>query len=456
MRKVLARKPVWVCLLVGVLAGPWILSMGGCPPQPPPQPPLTGAFASAAVCVTCHPDVHGEWSATLHASAFQTLEAVGQQENAACQPCHVTGFGQSGGFVNTSTTAALENVQCESCHGPSAAHAANPADLAVRPVVSIASEVCGTCHTTSAYPQFPQWAESKHAVVTPDPAEDFEAGILFTNCGPCHSGDYRFLALLRGETVTNTTLAGVPPEEQHAVECVICHDPHARTGNAFDPDRDRDYQLRYAEVVDTPQSNSVAVLTDENRYNLCGRCHRTRTATWTATQRGPHHSIQANVYIGDMPMPAGQENTPLVQNQSSPHRFVPAQCATCHMTRLPPPTQFSPPISNHAMGVITTACSATGCHPSVAQAEESLTALQTEVQTRLDAIAARLGPLDTWGYSAEGGPPETQQAAIPEVIKKVRFLYDYVRVDGSLGVHNPPYVRSILTEAEDLLTSAGR
>ena len=244
----------------------------------------------------------------------------------------------------------------------------------------------------------------------------------------------------------------------NAVTCIICHDPHTRTGNAVNPDDSRDFQLRYPEVVIPAASNTVGH-PDQPRAGTTSAASATTPAVTSGpppTAR-PHHSIQSNVYIGDMPMPAGQENTPLVPNTNSVHRFVPAQCPTCHMFRQPSPSQFAPPIAGHDLLINLDACdSATGCHPSPASADADKTTLQTEVQTRLDGIASRLGPLSTWGYSAEGGPPAGSQAAIPDTVKQIRFLYFYVLNDGSLGVHNPSYVRAILTRAEALLTSIGK
>ncbi len=322
-------------------------------------------------------------------------------------------------------------------------------------MVSADSDVCGKCHTTDTYPQFPQWQTSAHATVMAVPGADFENGTLLNTCGPCHSGNYRFQTLILGNTVPDDYLQGVPVDQQTAQTCVICHDPHMRTGNAVNPDDNRDFQLRYPEVATPPQTNSIATITDPAQYNLCGQCHHSRGVVWTATSRGPHHSIQSNVYLGDMPMPAGEEDTPLVPNTNSVHRFVPEQCATCHMYRQASTSPFAPPISNHTWAIQIDACSgATGCHPSPASAQADMTALQTDVQTRLNDILTRLGPADTWEYSAEGGPAD--QSTVSDTIKQVRFLYYYVLNDGSLGVHNPGYVRAMLTQAEDLLTSAGQ
>jgi hypothetical protein len=446
------RRPVRVCLAVGLLAIPWILGMSGCP-KPPPQ--LTGPYVSATPCAQCHANIHTDWSATLHAHAMEALQSVGQQDNPGCQPCHTTGYGQTGGFVSLMETPELEGVQCEDCHGPAREHVMNVTEVSLRPVVPITADVCGKCHTTDTYPQFPKWQQSAHAVVTSVPAGDFTNGQLLSVCGPCHSGDYRFEALILGNAVPADLLKGVPRDKQNAVTCVICHDPHKRTGNAVNPDDARDFQLRYPEVKTLTPTDTISVLTNPGRYPLCGQCHHTRGKTWTATDRGPHHSIQYNLYTGEMPMPAGQENTPLAENTKSVHRFVPAQCATCHMFREASPSQFAPPIAGHNLVVNVDACdSATGCHPTSNSAVADKTALQKEVQTRLDGIAKRLGPVSTWGYSEEGGPAD--QSKISDTIKQVRFLYSYIVADGSLGVHNPSYVRTMLTQAEDMLTGIGK
>ena len=48
------------------------------------------------------------------------------------------------------------------------------------------------------------------------------------------------------------------------------------------------------------------------------------------------------------------------------------------------------------------------------------------------------------------------QEEVPDGIKQVRFLYSYIISDGSLGTHNPAYVRAMLTEADSILTDLGR
>ena len=81
--------------------------------------------------------------------------------------------------------------------------------------------------------------------------------------------------------------------------------------------------------------------------------------------------------------------------------------------------------------------------------------LQAEVTAALADIATRLGDVSTWEYTSGGGPDADGQALLPDEIKQIRFLYHYVESDGSLGVHNPEYVRAILRKADELLTGLG-
>ncbi|MEW6251614.1 MAG: cytochrome c family protein, partial [Planctomycetota bacterium] len=116
----------------------------GCPPAPPPEPnepnALPGPYAGSERCSLCHSRVHGSWAQTLHAQALDTLDAVGQGQNADCLPCHATGWGQAGGFVSRASTPTLAGVGCEACHGPADPHVMDVET--VRPSSSIASEVC--------------------------------------------------------------------------------------------------------------------------------------------------------------------------------------------------------------------------------------------------------------------------------------------------------------------------
>jgi hypothetical protein len=426
------------------------------------------AFVGAATCQDCHGNRHEDWAATAHAEALEALKAIGQGANADCLPCHTVGFGETDGFVDEATTPGLAGVQCENCHGAGRDHVlaarADVTNPAVHPPVDISANVCGACHQDVHHPNFEQWSESAHSQINEAVEEDLLAGGTFVNnCGICHSGDVFVMSRVWGQTVPEDLFAGATAEDLNPVSCAVCHDPHARTGNAAAPDEGRDYQLRFPEVVAATQANTVAETSDPTRFNLCGQCHHDRGRTWQTTTRPPHHSVQSNFYFGEMPAPEGEE--PLVRNTSSVHAGVSEQCASCHMFRRDFESEQAPAISGHSFAIDFEACA--GCHnPAVDPAEGKLERLKTEVEEAIADILTRLDDPSTWQYSATGGPKEPDaedlqpgemtQDDVSDEIKKVRFLYSYVDGDGSDGAHNPYYVRAILAEADDLLTSIGR
>lgn len=449
---------IGVVALLGLALG----MIGGCP-QPPVddgddngEPPkgntgLTGKYVGSARCSLCHINTHTNWSQTLHAGALETLEAMGQDKNAVCLPCHSVGFGQPGGFVDRATTNDLAGVGCETCHGPARDHVENIEDRSLRPTVSLSSALCGVCHTGTHHPHFEEWSESGHTRLQEAVSGGMLAGSTSSvqNCGLCHSGDVFVQVQAKGRTIDDDAFVGLTAADLTRITCAVCHDPHRRTGNAAAPDEGRDFQLRFREVATPRATNSIAAATDRTRFNLCGQCHHSRGRVWTETMRAPHHSNQSNVFVGEMPMPVGQENRPLVFSRVSVHSFAPEQCATCHMFRQDFRSDVAPAISGHTFGINFNSCAASGCHPSVAQARSVQATLRAEIDGRLAAVRRALGNPATWEYSTAGGPQD--QSTVSDAVKQARFLYYYALNDGSKGMHNPAYVRDMLIKAEQLL-----
>ena len=125
----MARSVYFLAVAVG-LAGGSLGFIAGCTSEPPDSggenvntngntngEPTTNKFAGADSCMPCHSGMHTDWTATGHATALDSLEAIGQGENAACLSCHTVGFNDDG-FVSRAETPDLAGVQCENCRGP--------------------------------------------------------------------------------------------------------------------------------------------------------------------------------------------------------------------------------------------------------------------------------------------------------------------------------------------------
>ncbi len=124
--------------------------------SPPPEARYTGAGA----CAGCHLSIVEQWSKTSHAEAWRTLVRAGKKAQPSCTPCHVTGHGQAGGFIDERTTPHLAGVGCEACHGPAAQHLSDPA----RPYGRTSLASCTSCHTAEQDPTFSYYQDRQRVM----------------------------------------------------------------------------------------------------------------------------------------------------------------------------------------------------------------------------------------------------------------------------------------------------
>ncbi len=109
----------------------------------------TFAFASSpwvgsAACAGCHAAETAQWASTPHARAWASLETPGRASDRECWSCHATGANLPGGPTDPSQVHGLENVGCESCHGPGRAHVASPSTVRMTETPDVTT--CTRCH----------------------------------------------------------------------------------------------------------------------------------------------------------------------------------------------------------------------------------------------------------------------------------------------------------------------
>jgi len=129
-------------------------------------------YVAVGRCRPCHLPQSKSWEQTRMAKAFELLKpgvavevkrahnldpAKDYTHDPDCLTCHVTGFGQPGGFTSIEKTPNLAGVQCEACHGPGAGYL-KPAlmslqnkeykrsELVAAGMVVPTAETCQKCH----------------------------------------------------------------------------------------------------------------------------------------------------------------------------------------------------------------------------------------------------------------------------------------------------------------------
>ncbi|MFI5378462.1 MAG: multiheme c-type cytochrome [Tepidisphaerales bacterium] len=136
---------------------------------PPASAPAGFKVAGNMECSFCHGADYQHWSTTAHQNAWNILQNKGSHVDPFCQQCHTTGYAMPGGFVSVAHSEDRLGVGCESCHGPSAAHVADPR---VKTPFRAADQ-CTQCHDRENSPAFKYdvyWPKIKHgekAKVTP-------------------------------------------------------------------------------------------------------------------------------------------------------------------------------------------------------------------------------------------------------------------------------------------------
>jgi len=121
----------------------------------PQENDSSNGYTGEDSCRTCHLEEYKQWSVTSHAVAYNTLQRIQKHFHPECILCHVTGFGYPTGY-RIGTKPHLQNVGCESCHGPGQQHVESPKRANIRGKIS--NELCMECHNAEHSPWFNQIA----------------------------------------------------------------------------------------------------------------------------------------------------------------------------------------------------------------------------------------------------------------------------------------------------------
>ena len=113
-----------------------------------PNPAAEGqpSYVGSEVCGSCHAEEIAWWRTTMHGRAYATLVDRHKEFNLSCVGCHVTGYNRPGGST-VSHTGPLQNVGCESCHGPGSQHVVNPTAATGNVHREVEEGTCLGCHT---------------------------------------------------------------------------------------------------------------------------------------------------------------------------------------------------------------------------------------------------------------------------------------------------------------------
>ncbi len=131
-----------------------------------PPPPREGEphYVGNARCSSCHESAARWWNGHPHGHAYSTLTERNKQFHLECVGCHVTGYERPGGSTVTHHLGtALQNVGCETCHGPGSAHAEAPESGAIQRETT--ERTCTGCHNEEHSDRFNYEAYMRLVVV---------------------------------------------------------------------------------------------------------------------------------------------------------------------------------------------------------------------------------------------------------------------------------------------------
>ena len=388
----------------------------------------------------------------------------------------------------------LANIQCENCHGPGSQHLYSQGMVGNTNAISVnwAAGDCAQCHDSmTGHFKNAEWNNSLHAAASRTPS-----GTSRPQCVRCHAApgfagwataggmslqnQYPNNIIWANASATNVvtysattptyTVEGNPPNTTYyPINCQTCHDPH----NYSNP-----HQLRMGYNVTLSDGTAV---TNAGSGGFCMECHNSRNGSVTnmmakyplsqwnwagGSAFGTHDSPQGDMLEGVNAITYGQ------QIPSAPHADVISNtCAACHMQVIASTDPAFTKAGGHTFkmsynvtnsGVVTkvpVTYVCTQCHGTVTSFDLPAPdyvgvgysqGIQTQVQQLLNKLSTLYPPS---GYQANpanyvaDGKVKTSLSTytnMPQQFLNAAYNYQFVSMDGSLGVHNGPFAVGLL------------
>ena len=397
--------------------------------------------------------------------------------------------------ANYPSVAGLANIQCENCHGPGNQHIYSQNMVGNTNAISVnyAAGDCNQCHDDlNNHYKGSEWDVSLHAAASRTPS-----GVNRPQCVRCHTApgfvgwakaggmamlnkyptnifwaDYNSTNIVSytGTAPTYTSPANPPDTRYFPITCQACHDPH---------DASNPHQLRMGYNVTLSDGT---VVTNAGSGGFCMECHNNRDGSYTnmlaavptgapnwagGNAFGTHDSPQADILEG--------------VNAETYGKFIPSAahansvsntCAGCHMQPVASTDPAFLKAGGHTFKMsyldafsnkvdLVTVC--IQCHGNKVTSFDMpiadyngdgvIEGVQTEVQHLLDRLSTLLPPrvyqANPNNYVGDGlvKTSDSQMAIytnVPTKFLKAYYNWDIVFRDGSLGVHNAPFVVGLL------------
>jgi hypothetical protein len=438
-------------------------------PQGPPgeaesQFAYFGDFGSD--CAHCHATTVNDYVTTGHRFAYDDLAAE-DQSNLYCLQCHTTGFNCTVEFGDTeidpancvepddgysgyigdeseegaARRAALEGVQCESCHD-----AMGPDFNAHVPAMSFSTwdnSLCAGCHDH----QIEEWQLSGHALAEGADPEALGDHFGRSSCDYCHTSE-GFIRTY-DPTYADYDFGG----EYSHIGCPTCHDPHVGEdggGNDAQLRSDDAVVLSYTYPADPDEDDDLTPWTVEGygTGQVCMQCHKARRNNANVANQiavgynhfGPHGSPQTDMFwgIGSYEIPGFE--LLYEAGRTHQHQGIPDGCVTCHMA-------FSEDAGGHVVhNFMPTLEACATCHPGLDAA--GLLALQQVTRDKLDIIGVAMGYAN---WEALELVIDEDNFEWTEAEREAVYGAQFVYASGDFGVHNPDYAEALLDAAIEYL-----